>query len=74
MDIKNFFGINNASAGLLQTVFIISYMVVAPIFGYLGDRFNRKLLIFVGMLIWSGCTLFASFITNRNVSLMFNFF
>jgi len=66
--IQQYFGVDNASAGLLQTVFIISYMLVAPIFGYLGDRYNRKILMLVGMIIWSGCTLLSSFISNRSVS------
>nr|CAB3266535.1 protein spinster homolog 1 [Phallusia mammillata] len=71
LQIQTFFGIDNASAGFIQTVFIISYMVVAPLFGYLGDRFNRKLVILVGMLIWSGCTLLASFINDPNHFWMF---
>lgn len=62
-------------AGLLQTVFIISYMLIAPVFGYLGDRYNRKIIIAFGMIIWSGCTLLASFISDPNVSIfnVFNF-
>ncbi|CAK8680419.1 unnamed protein product [Clavelina lepadiformis] len=66
LNIMNYFGINNAMGGLLQTVFIISYMAVAPIFGYLGDRYNRKLVMLVGMTVWSGCTLLASFITSKD--------
>ena len=30
------FGANNSQMGLLQTAFIISYMIFAPLFGYLG--------------------------------------
>lgn len=62
MEIKDNFEINNAQTGLLQTVFIISYMLVAPLFGYLGDRFNRIWIMVVGMAMWSGFTLASSFI------------
>ena len=36
--VKEHYGIGNAEAGALQTIFVSSYMIVAPIFGYLGDR------------------------------------
>ncbi|XP_037545088.1 protein spinster homolog 1, partial [Nematolebias whitei] len=41
-DIEQYFGIDDGRSGLLQTVFICSYMILAPVFGYLGDRYNRK--------------------------------
>ncbi len=34
--IQDFFDIGNSEAGLLQTVFVCSYMALAPLFGYLG--------------------------------------
>ncbi len=33
---QNYFKIDDSSSGLLQTVFICSYMLLAPLFGYLG--------------------------------------
>ena len=68
-DIQKYFGIqnNNSAAGLLQTVFICSYMVLAPVFGYLGDRYRRKYLMAVGILIWSG-TVFLSTLLSKDVS------
>ncbi|XP_067864049.1 protein spinster homolog 1-like [Heptranchias perlo] len=63
-DIQSYFKISNSSAGLLQTVFICSYMVLAPLFGYLGDRYNRKILMCIGIFIWCGVTLAGSFITQ----------
>ena len=36
------FGANNSQMGLLQTAFIISYMIFAPLFGYLGKNFLRQ--------------------------------
>jgi MFS transporter, Spinster family, sphingosine-1-phosphate transporter len=34
--IQEYFKIDDAKAGLLQTVFVCSYMALAPLFGYLG--------------------------------------
>lgn len=39
-------------------------MVAAPIFGYLGDRFNRKVILSCGIFFWSAVTLLSSFITK----------
>uniref|UniRef100_A0A3P9LGW4 Protein spinster homolog 1 n=1 Tax=Oryzias latipes TaxID=8090 RepID=A0A3P9LGW4_ORYLA len=60
-EIENFFGIDDGKSGLLQTVFICSYMFLAPCFGYLGDRYNRKYIMSVGILFWSLVTLASSF-------------
>uniref|UniRef100_A0A3B3TGP4 SPNS lysolipid transporter 2, sphingosine-1-phosphate n=1 Tax=Paramormyrops kingsleyae TaxID=1676925 RepID=A0A3B3TGP4_9TELE len=46
-------------------VFICSFMVAAPIFGYLGDRFNRKIILSCGIFFWSVVTLSSSFITKE---------
>lgn len=60
-DIEQFFGINDSKSGLLQTVFICSYMVLAPVFGYLGDRYNRKLIMCAGISFWALVTLASSY-------------
>ncbi|KAJ8332275.1 hypothetical protein SKAU_G00427580 [Synaphobranchus kaupii] len=60
-DIEHFFGIDDSKSGLLQTVFICSYMILAPIFGYLGDRYNRKLIMCVGISFWAVVTLASSY-------------
>ncbi|CAM2114844.1 unnamed protein product [Caretta caretta] len=64
-DIESFFRIGDSSSGLLQTVFISSYMVLAPIFGYLGDRYHRKRLLCLGIAFWSAVTLGSSFIPQE---------
>uniref|UniRef100_A0A672P9L2 Protein spinster homolog 1 n=1 Tax=Sinocyclocheilus grahami TaxID=75366 RepID=A0A672P9L2_SINGR len=61
-DIEHFFSISDGTSGLLQTVFICSYMFLAPLFGYLGDRYNRKLIMCVGIFFWSLVTLASSFV------------
>ncbi|XP_075905547.1 protein spinster homolog 1 isoform X2 [Nelusetta ayraudi] len=60
-DIESYFVINDEKSGLLQTVFICSYMVLAPVFGYLGDRYNRRIIMSVGITFWSLVTLGSSF-------------
>ena len=50
--------------GLLQTAFVICYMLFAPLFGYLGDRFNRKAILMFGLAFWSAATLAGSFMRN----------
>jgi MFS family permease len=39
--------------GSLSTAFIVSYMVMAPLFGWLADRMSRWLLVGVSVLLWS---------------------
>ncbi|CAH0751413.1 unnamed protein product [Diatraea saccharalis] len=62
--VKAEFNIGDDSAGFLQTVFVVAYMVFAPIFGYLGDRYSRRTIMAFGVGLWSMTTLFGSFITN----------
>ena len=57
--------IGDGLGGLLQTAFIVSYMILSPLFGYLGDRYTRKYIITVGILIWSAFTLTGSFSVVR---------
>jgi MFS family permease len=39
--------------GLLSTAFLITYMLTAPVFGWLANRVRRWLLIGIGVIIWS---------------------
>ncbi|MGA8044177.1 MAG: MFS transporter [Terracidiphilus sp.] len=43
--------------GALTTALFVTYMVVAPLTGWLGDRFARKPLIIGGAVLWSLATL-----------------
>lgn len=63
-----YYHINHSEFGLLQTSFICSYMIFSPIFGYLGDRYNRKVIMATGLLLWSVITLASSFVPP-NVSI-----
>jgi MFS transporter, Spinster family, sphingosine-1-phosphate transporter len=42
-----------ARMGLLQTAFLVSYMLLAPVFGFLADRMSRWHLIAIGVILWT---------------------
>ncbi len=51
--IEQEFGATGTQMGLLATGFLVVYMVTAPIFGWMADRYSRWALVGVGMLIQS---------------------
>ncbi|XP_053908976.1 protein spinster homolog 1 isoform X2 [Cuculus canorus] len=69
-DVEDYFGIGDSSSGLLQTVFISSYTVLAPLFGYLGDRRSRRRLLGLGLGLWSAVTLGSSFVPKERFWLL----
>ena len=73
--IEKYYGISDAEAGLLQTAFIASYMVFSPIFGFLGDRYVRKVIMACGIFFWAGVTLAGSFVPKevRIVTVLYSF-
>ncbi len=48
--------VTDTQFGLLTSGFIVVYMLVAPVFGALGDRGSRTRLIGTGVFIWSVAT------------------
>lgn len=42
-----------ARTGLLATAFLISYMLLAPVFGWLADRMSRWTLVGISVILWS---------------------
>ncbi|HVW78208.1 MAG TPA: MFS transporter [Alloacidobacterium sp.] len=64
------FSINDAQAGLLTTAFFFTYMLVAPLTGWLGDRYPRRPLIVAGALLWSVATLFTATVHSYNTLLI----
>ncbi|XP_018350287.1 PREDICTED: protein spinster isoform X4 [Trachymyrmex septentrionalis] len=69
--IKHDFSITNDKSGLLQTAFILSYMVFAPLFGYLGDRYNRKFIMSGGVFLWCLTTFIGSYMKTFGWFLFF---
>ena len=39
--------------GSLNTAFMVTYMLIAPLFGWLADRMKRWLLVAIGVILWS---------------------
>jgi MFS family permease len=56
----HFFAADNPNAhfwtGVLGTAFLASYMISAPILGWLADRFSRWMIIGISVILWSGAT------------------
>jgi len=59
--IKADLGITDTELGLLGSAFMVSYMVIAPVFGWLGDHWNRVKLASTGVVVWSIATVLAGF-------------
>lgn len=70
LSIQKFFDINDSTSGLLQTVFIFSFILLAPLFGYLGDRYNRKYIMIGGLSVWLVTTLGSSFVSESHFWLL----
>jgi predicted MFS family arabinose efflux permease len=68
--IQGEFRINDARAGLLTSAFFFTYMLVAPLTGWLGDRLPRKPLIIAGALIWSAATLLTAMVHSYSTLLI----
>ena len=63
-DIEEEFGMDKEwMGGLIQTAFMVLYMIGAPVFGYFGDRYSRKWLIILGIAMWTASTMISSFMT-----------
>ena len=50
--------------GLIQTAFTLFYVIGAPIFGFIGDRYSRKWLIILSIALWSTSTIVSSFMAE----------
>jgi MFS transporter, Spinster family, sphingosine-1-phosphate transporter len=48
--------LSDSAGGLLQSAFILTYALVCPAMGWLGDRFRRTRLAAAGVLVWSAAT------------------
>ena len=57
---RTFFGSDYAHAmertGWLAPAFLVSYMISAPIFGWLADRMSRWIIVGAGVILWSIAT------------------
>ncbi len=49
--------IEDAAAGSLNSFFLVTYCIVSPFMGYLGDRSQRTRLLALGVGVWSLATI-----------------
>ena len=62
--VKAEFHVSDERIGALTMWFFITYIIAAPLTGWLGDHFPRKPLIVIGALLWSGTNLFTAMVHN----------
>ncbi len=55
-DVQRDFKLDNYYGGLLSTYFLISYSLISPVMGWLGDRTKRTWLLGIGVGVWSLAT------------------
>ena len=55
--VQSEFKLKDEQIGLLTSVFFFCYMFAAPAFGWLADRYSRRLIVMAGVMVWSGATL-----------------
>lgn len=63
-DVQSFFKIDDGAAGALQSALCLSTTLASPLVGYLGDRMNRKFLIWGGVVISSFGVILGAFMRN----------
>ncbi len=51
--LKSEFGLSNQQSGLLGAAFVVGYVFFSPLFGFFGDRVDRRILMAVGLVAWS---------------------
>ena len=54
--VKAEMALSDRAFGFLGTAFFLVYLLSAPVFGYLGDRFGRSHLMAGGAVLWSLAT------------------
>ena len=64
-------GISYGDSGRAFTAFMIGYFITSPLFGYLGDRASRKVLIALGIFVWSLGTVLTGFATGLGALLCY---
>lgn len=55
------FALTNTEAGYLVSAFVLGYFIFSPIFGFLGDRFDRRWIMAIGLVGWSIATAMTAF-------------
>lgn len=59
--IKADLSLSDTALGFLGSAFMLSYLLFAPLFGWLGDKWSRTKLACGGLVVWSLATALAGF-------------
>jgi MFS family permease len=59
--IKSDLSLSDTALGFLGSAFMLSYLLFAPLFGWLGDHWSRTRLAAGGLVVWSLATALAGF-------------
>lgn len=70
-EIKSYYDFSGTQSGLLSTCFLMGYMLTAPVFGYLGDKYSRKWILVGGILFWCIAAFSGSLVTKAYYPLFF---
>jgi len=62
--IKADLNLSDTALGFLGSAFMLSYMLAAPLFGWIGDHWSRLRLASGGVIVWSMATALAGFSTG----------
>ena len=62
--IKADLSLSGKAFGFLNTAFLLVYFLTSPVFGYLGDRYGRHLLMAGGAVLWSLATSLTFWVTS----------
>ncbi len=62
--IVNDFSLTDAQFGLLTSVFLWTYGFLSPFGGFLADKFSRKKMIVLSILVWSAVTLWTGYVSS----------
>lgn len=68
--LKSEFSLTNQESGLLGAAFVVGYVFFSPLFGFFGDRVDRRILMAIGLVAWSLFTGLGGFATGFTVFLI----
>lgn len=49
----------DSEMGLISSILILVYGILVPVAGFIGDRYNKKYVLMLSLLIWSTSTFFS---------------
>ena len=62
--IRDALSLTDTSIGLIATIFNLCYAFMVPMGGWVGDKFSRKWVVTIAILVWSVATMFTGLATG----------